>query len=132
MRPRCAGGVSEKLVHRIADISMGGIAVVKNGGSVASRPRVASVLIVDDDAALGRLVRMTLLNGYEVQTASNGLDALQQVDNLRPDVVVLDLEMPVMDGRALYRELRARGHHMPVLVLSAFGARSGQLQLGAQ
>lgn len=91
------------------------------------------VLIVDDDSVVRRLVALTLLDeGYEVHTASNGAEALDMAADVVPDVIVLDLEMPQVDGRACYRELRARGHQAPVLVLSAYGAHQARRELGAQ
>jgi CheY-like chemotaxis protein len=88
-------------------------------------------LIVDDDAALLRLLSFVLRDrGFEVVTATNGAEALAQIER-GASVVVLDLEMPVMDGRTCYREMRARGVDAPVLILSAYGARKAQLELRA-
>lgn len=91
------------------------------------------VLIIDDDDALVRMLRLTLRDGgYHVDSASNGQDALDHLDASQADIIILDLEMPVMDGRMFYRELRARGNYTPVLILSANGARRAYLELGAQ
>ncbi len=90
------------------------------------------ILVIDDDAALSRMLLLALRgDGLDVASAPNGAVALDQIDERTPDVIVLDLEMPVMDGRSFYRELRARGADMPVLILSAFEARRGQRELGA-
>ena len=95
--------------------------------------RTVSVLVVDDDAALLRLLRLSLQgSGFAVQTATNGLEALDRVSQDSPRVIVLDLEMPVMDGRSFYRELRARGCSSPVLILSAHDARRAQRELNAE
>jgi two-component system response regulator PrrA len=94
--------------------------------------KAPAVLIVDDDAALRRMLRLTLQGGgFEVRIAENGRDALESVCEHVPDAVVLDLEMPVMDGRAFYRELRQRGIEVPVLIVSAYGARAAGRELGA-
>ena len=94
------------------------------------RPRV---LVVDDDANLSRLVKTILRTAdFDVLTAFDGLDALNVVAAERLDAIVLDLRMPNLDGRGFFRELRARGNETPVLVASAFGARSAQAELGAQ
>lgn len=94
---------------------------------------MASVLVVDDDAALVRLLTLTLRqDGFEVSTAFDGAEALTQVAVRKPDAIVLDLEMPVMDGRTFYRELRARGIETPVLILSAMGARTARRELNAE
>ncbi len=94
---------------------------------------IPTVLVIDDDAALTRMLRLTLRDGgFEVSTAANGALALDQIDDEHlPDAIVLDLEMPVMDGRSFYRALRERGIDVPVLVLSAYGARGAQRELGA-
>jgi len=70
--------------------------------------------------------------GFDITTAENGKEALAYVDGEDPDVIVLDLEMPVMDGREFYRELRSRGQDVPVLILSAYNARAAQMELGAE
>lgn len=92
-----------------------------------------TVLVVDDDPALTRMLRLTLRDGgFDVCTAANGALALDQISiEQMPDAIVLDLEMPVMDGRSFYRALRKLGIEVPVLVLSAYGARSAQRELGA-
>jgi DNA-binding response OmpR family regulator len=95
-------------------------------------PDVSKVLVLDDDNALLRLLRLTLTSeGFEVITASNGLEGLEKVDQEPPDVILLDLEMPVMDGRTFFRELRKQGNNTPVLILSAYGAREAQRELHA-
>jgi DNA-binding response OmpR family regulator len=95
-------------------------------------PSVSKVLVLDDDNALLRLLRLTLTSeGFEVITASNGLEGLEKVDREPPDVILLDLEMPVMDGRTFFRELRKQGNNTPVLILSAYGARDAQRELDA-
>lgn len=96
-------------------------------------PRQYRVLIVDDDANLTRLLRAILqTGGFAVVTASDGEVALGLVEQENPDVIILDLRMPRLDGKAFYRELRARGDNTPVLIASAFGARTAQLELGAE
>jgi DNA-binding response OmpR family regulator len=98
----------------------------------SSGPGVSKVLVLDDDNALQRLLRLTLTSeGFEVITASNGLEGLEKVDREPPDVILLDLEMPVMDGRTFFRELRKQGNNTPVLILSAYGARDAQRELHA-
>jgi two-component system response regulator MprA len=90
------------------------------------------VLVVDDDEALLRVVRMTLAyEGFEVQTAADGIEALGLLDATDVDVVVLDLQMPRMDGNEFYRKARERGYRFPVLILSAYGAEKACDDLGA-
>ncbi len=94
---------------------------------------VQRVLVVDDDAALLRLLRLSLQDsGFEVSTATNGAEALDRLGAATPSAVVLDLEMPIMDGRTFYHEMRARGIEAPVLILSAYDARRAQRELNAE
>ena len=91
------------------------------------------VLAVDDDPAILELLKLTLTDeGFTVASARNGAEALISCEEVCPDVIVLDLEMPVMDGRTFYRELRQRGNVTPVLLLSAHGARAALRELGAE
>jgi len=80
---------------------------------------VTSVLVVDDDPALVRTLTMNLrARGYEVETAADGRSALQVVAQRVPDLVLLDLGLPDLDGVAVLTRLRATAD-VPVLVLSA-------------
>ena len=91
------------------------------------------VLVVEDEPALRRLIALTLSDvGMDVSTAEDGQAALAVGTHSPPDVVVLDLEMPVMDGRACFRALRSLGIQAPVLILSAHGAREAAKELGAE
>jgi two-component system response regulator PrrA len=92
-----------------------------------------NVLIIDDDTALVRMLRLTLRDGgFDVASASNGREALESVSEHEPDVIVLDLQMPVMDGRTFFHELRSRGFDVPVLILSANDGRRAQRELNAE
>ncbi|MBK9002142.1 MAG: sigma-54-dependent Fis family transcriptional regulator [Myxococcales bacterium] len=80
------------------------------------------VLVVDDEENL-RLVLRTLLrrNGYEVETAGSGEDALGLVDSFGPDFVITDVRMPKMGGLDLLATLKAKGNDATVIVMSAYG-----------
>jgi DNA-binding response OmpR family regulator len=81
--------------------------------------RGARVLIVDDEASIRQLlVDVFTFAGAEVFTAANGQLALQQLGTVEPDLVVLDLVMPVLDGWETCRSIR-RASPVPVLLLSA-------------
>ena len=91
-----------------------------------------TVLIVDDDASLRRMLKLTLRDdGFRVCCAIDGAQALEEVERCAPDVIVLDLQMPVMDGRTFYRRLREGGCETPVLVVSADGAAAAARELNA-
>jgi two-component system nitrogen regulation response regulator NtrX len=79
----------------------------------------ASVLIVDDEASIRESLRMILeFEGYRIEEAGTGVEALQIVRDRTPDAVLLDIRMPEMDGLEALRLMRERGYDMPVVVLS--------------
>ena len=84
-------------------------------------PRAARILVVEDDDNIRDLVDLVLSSaGYEVLTASDGAAALQVVGSVSPDLVLLDMRMPVMDGWEFARQYRARPEpHAPIVVLTA-------------
>ena len=93
------------------------------------------ILVVDDDAAVrDSLVRTLRFEGYQVDTAQDGLQALAAVAAEEPDTMILDVSMPRMDGLAACRQLRADGVVLPVLMLTArdsVGDRVAGLDAGA-
>ncbi|MDA5285683.1 response regulator transcription factor [Streptomyces sp. NPDC054904] len=83
------------------------------------------ILVVDDEPEVRAAVEDGLsIEGYEVRGAADGLAALSQVATWEPDAVVLDVMMPVLDGLAVCRQLRALGDRTPVLVLTALDSVS--------
>jgi DNA-binding response OmpR family regulator len=92
-----------------------------------------SILVVDDDPALVRMVRLAFVSaGIEVVSAADGLEGLDAIESRPVDAIVLDLQMPRMDGRAFLRELRRRGNATPVIILSAYGAEQARRELQAE
>jgi len=80
----------------------------------------ASILVVDDEESLSELVASALrFAGYAVTTEDNGFDALRSVKGATRDLVVLDVNMPEMDGFELCRRLRSDGIDVPVIFLTA-------------
>jgi two-component system nitrogen regulation response regulator NtrX len=79
----------------------------------------ASVLIVDDESAIRDSLRMILeYEGYRVEEAGGGSQALARIADRLPDAVLLDVKMPEMDGIEVLRAMRERGYDVPVLVVS--------------
>jgi two-component system, OmpR family, response regulator MprA len=96
---------------------------------------VEQVLVVDDDHSLRRMLERTLVaEGFGVQAVADGGAALAAVERAAPDLVVLDVAMPGMDGIAVCRRLREKGFGQPVLMLTARDAvtdRVAGLEAGA-
>ncbi len=86
------------------------------------------VVVVDDDEALRNAVRRALrLEGYDVELAADGAEALAHLAGLRADLVVLDVLMPVLDGITVCRRLRESGDRTPILMLTARDAVSDRV-----
>ncbi|MBU5355705.1 response regulator transcription factor [Paenibacillus silvae] len=80
----------------------------------------STILIVDDDEKIVSMLRRGLaFEGYDVQTASNGAEGLSKLMDKEPDIVVLDVMMPQIDGFEVCRRLREAGSTVPVLMLTA-------------
>ena len=80
-----------------------------------------TVLIVEDDEDLRRLYRHTLaMAGYDVQEARGGFEALRRLDTVAPDLIILDLLLPGVDGFTVRRELSAQAQtrHIPIVVVT--------------
>src|SRR4051794_33942438 len=86
---------------------------------------MASILVVDDDADIRLLTRLTLeRDGHAVTVAAGGEEAIEAVGDSPPDVVVLDVMMPEVDGYAVLRKLKGAGSDssaIPVIMLTALG-----------
>jgi DNA-binding response OmpR family regulator len=81
---------------------------------------VAHLLLVEDNEDLAYGLRNNLeIDGHVVQTVDTGEEALERVRHSRPDLIVLDLMLPRLDGYQVLRRIRAEGHDMPVLILTA-------------
>jgi DNA-binding response OmpR family regulator len=105
---------------------------------VATSPRKRPlVLVVEDDPTLGDVMLTALKDdGLDAKLAHDGDEAMRDVDDLSPSVMVLDLMMPKRDGFSVLRELRADGRisHLPVIVVTAIFGMSERLyatELGA-
>lgn len=93
------------------------------------------VLIVEDEPPMRRLLRTSLgPQGYRISEARSGKEALAQLSQDRPDLMLLDLGLPDMDGIEVIRQVRRNGSKMPIIVLSSRGGEKGKveaLDLGA-
>lgn len=81
----------------------------------------ATILVVDDSATSRAALASMLRDSYEVHTANDGLDGLARTSLLHPDLILLDVQMPVMDGRDTCKALRmdAATHDTPVILVTA-------------
>lgn len=80
----------------------------------------ATILVVEDDATIARFIELELVHeGYSVQRADDGVAGLAMIEKSEPDLLVLDLMLPNMDGIEVARQLRRDGHRFPILMLTA-------------
>jgi chemosensory pili system protein ChpA (sensor histidine kinase/response regulator) len=114
-----------------------------SSGSKASRALAVKqlnilplIMVVDDSLTVRKITsRMLIRAGYQVVTANDGVDALEQLEEFTPDVMLLDIEMPRMDGFALAKELRRSPNtkNMPIIMITSRTAdkhRDYAMQLG--
>ena len=78
-----------------------------------------SLLIVDDDRTIRTMLDRVLSQHYEVRLASDGAEALEEIQRRPPDAMILDLRMPVLDGWQVLKRLDEDGLALPVIVISA-------------
>jgi CheY-like chemotaxis protein len=91
-------------------------------GSTSRNPTIRRVVVVDDESAFADVLTLALtMSGYEVATAGDGLSGLAVIVSQRPDIVVLDYTMPVLDGAGVLRAMAAdpRTASVPVLLVSS-------------
>lgn len=96
---------------------------ISTGATSGAEADQTTVLVVDDDPAIRELVATLLEDeGYEVRRASDGIEALQELDADGIDLVVSDVSMPRLDGATLARRMRTRRRPVPVILMSAIYA----------
>ncbi len=82
--------------------------------------REKKVLIVDDEPDTLELVKLVLeSDGFKTVQAGNGIEALKEVDVSKPDLVILDIMMPDMDGWEVFRKIKEKDPKMPIAILTA-------------
>jgi len=80
------------------------------------------ILIVDDEESIRFLYREELEEeGYIVECAKNGEEALEKLSVFKPDLISLDIKMPVMDGIETLKRIREKERHLPIILCSAYG-----------
>jgi len=127
-KPFTATAISEALA------TVGVRPVTRPAATVDSRAAPLRVLVVDDSAAIRGVVSATLSADPElcvVATAADGVQGLARVIESPPDVVLLDVEMPVMDGLTMLRELRKIRPRLPVVMFSTLTERGAKVALDA-
>jgi two-component system sensor histidine kinase ChiS len=90
------------------------------------------ILVVDDEPSISRLIKMSLaVEGYEVRTASSGFDALEELEKGKPELLLLDIMMPGMNGFEVCTEIRSKPQFkgMKIVFLTAMG-NPGDAQRG--
>jgi two-component system, OmpR family, response regulator MprA len=96
----------------------------------AMQPHGQRVLVVEDDPSIARLLEIELGEaGYRVELAGTGAEGLAAVEREEPDLVVLDVRLPDLDGLSVCRSVRRSGHRVPILMLTALD-RVGDRVLG--
>src|ERR1700755_1599315 len=87
---------------------------------MSDNDQIPSVLVVDDEPNIRELVQVALqFHGCAVTTAATGKDALRHAETDRPDLIVLDVVLPDLDGFEVCRRLRSGGNEVPVIFLTA-------------
>lgn len=115
---------------------IGGIGKVKKATSIKTLNTEPLIMVVDDSLTVRKITsRMLVRAGYQVVTATDGVDALEKLEEFTPDVMLLDIEMPRMDGFALARELRRdpKTQNLPIIMITSRTAdkhRDYAMQLG--
>jgi DNA-binding response OmpR family regulator len=102
------------------------------GAGLAGRGRGAKVLLVEDEEQLRRVMKDLLeREGYIVAEARDGVQALDEVDRHAPDIIVLDLNLPGLDGYSVLQQLRSRPatRGIPVMVLTAKGDEDNEVRV---
>jgi len=90
------------------------------------------IAIIEDDAVISQMYRMKFeAEGYEVQMAGNGRLGVELVEKMRPDIILLDLRMPEMDGAEALTQIRKHswGKDIPVLILTNVGVEEAPAEL---
>lgn len=97
-------------------------------------PRPARILIVDDSAVMRGILRSVVIADQRLEvagTAADGASALRVMDSIQPDLILLDVEMPVMDGLNTLKQMKANGKRVPVIMCSTLTQRGAKVTIDA-
>lgn len=95
---------------------------------------MTKIAIIEDDPVINQMYRMKFeAEGFSVQLANNGSRGVSMVKDFQPDMILLDLEMPEMNGEDALKQIRAHdwGKHIPVMILTNLGAEEAPKSLRA-
>lgn len=102
---------------------------MKPGGKRPGAPGRETVLVIEDDRALRRGLAMNFeLRGFRVLTAADGDEGVKLAFDSAPDLIVLDIMLPGLNGLEILSELRQRGRDVPILILSAHGSTESKIK----
>ena len=80
-----------------------------------------TILIAEDEEKMGRVLEVNLQDQYRVLLAKDGEEAIEKVSVFKPDLISLDIKMPVMDGIEALKRIRERDRRLPIILCSAYG-----------
>ena len=90
--------------------------------TMAPAPRRSRILVVDDDLGPRESLRMLLKSAYDIRTAASGSAALAELPRYRPDLVILDIKMPGMNGLDVLRRLKESDASVEVVMITAYAS----------
>ncbi len=104
---------------------------LKRVGVVVLKKRV---LVVEDDAAVLEAIQLMLADRYEVMVATNGMEAVKLYEAYKPDVVLMDIAMPVLDGVEAAKEIMKKDPNAVIIGVTAYASKRGRelLEAGAK
>jgi len=88
----------------------------------------SNILVIDDEPSAHKAFTRFLAPEFSVHTACSGLEGLEKVNLVSPDIILLDLKMPKMNGFAVLKELRKNSRNIPVIILTAYGNADSAVQ----
>jgi len=94
--------------------------------------KLPKIVIVEDDIAISQMYRIKFeVEGFEIETADNGRLGLELIEKSKPDIVLLDLMMPEMNGDEVLEKLRSQpwGKNLPVIILTNLGQQEAPVKL---